>query len=145
MQGYCKGMWPSAVCRGGGGGFPLHVIWHHVLKTLDFMWYCFGRLIVAKTGNHCFILWGISRGQLLARTPSTGTKRSHHCWLVAASIPVFQLTITWRMSDQPISPHASRKIITQYKIQDKNVAFFAPGTSKAVLWGAEMCLSDYTG
>ncbi|XP_031561763.1 elongator complex protein 6-like [Actinia tenebrosa] len=43
-----------------------------------------------------------------------------------------QLVITWREPDDP-RPKPYKKTTTQYKIQDRMVTFFAPGTSKAVL------------
>lgn len=43
-----------------------------------------------------------------------------------------QLSILWRRSSQPTAQRA-RSLTYQYKIQDKNVSFFAKGMSRAVL------------
>jgi len=59
------------------------------------------------------------------------------------------LTVTWRESAEKEHPSGWNKqqektMEMQFKIMDKNVCLFAPGTSAAVLWSWQFDMKQWT-
>lgn len=110
------------------------------VAVLDFMQYCRATVCCELKGNvvalvhdtegaedeeNNILLNGLShQSHLILRTQglATGFCKDVHG----------QLSILWRRSSQPTAQRA-RSLTYQYKIQDKNVSFFAKGMSRAVL------------